>query len=320
MRIFLPPRSALFLVLVASVAVSKERFASERIPSVRSVYVRNDPQERAEQLFVTRDVTTVLRFQQPCTEAGTKMLGWEGRFEPVTCAGKRVLIEPLQALEPEDRFLLVVRLADGTEVPFTISGSSWKEGEWPDQQVNVFLKPDAPDALRKQLEESKERERELWNQLTVESFTGSSENHTLAALLTQGAVRFTPFVTRKAWIFKNEDSNIQASVLTDGKEKVAVLFRVTNRDPSTPWRLMDARLFVLPPGFQPPLFVGEGRPFALRTDKKVIPPGETGFVAVVADKSAFDSPQGPSKLTLGIFRHDGMLAAHVTLDRSLFKK
>jgi hypothetical protein len=170
------------------------------------------------------------------------------------------------------------------------------------------------------LEEAKARERELWEQLRVESFTGSSENHTLAALLTQGAVRFTPFVFRKAWIFKNEDSNIQASVLTDGKEKVAVLFRVTNKAPSNPWRLMDARLFVLPPGFQPPLFVGEARPFALRTDKKVIPPGETGFVAVVADKSVFDSPRGPSNLTLGIFRHDGMLAAHVTLDRRLFKK
>jgi hypothetical protein len=248
------------------------------------------------------------------------MLGWEGRFEPVQCAGKRVLIEPIQKLEPGDRFLLVVRLANGTEVPFTISGSSWKEGEWPDQQVNVFLEPDDPDALHKQLEESKAREQELWEQLRVESFTGSSENHTIAALLTQGAVRFTPFVTRKAWIFKNEDTNIQATVLTDGKEKVAVLFRVTNRAPSTPWRLMDARLFVLPPGFQPPLFVGEGRPFALRTNKKVIPPGDTGYVAVVADKSAFDSPQGSSKLTLGIFRHDGMLAANVTLDRSLFKK
>ncbi|WP_082175331.1 DUF2381 family protein [Archangium gephyra] len=97
MRNFLPRRSALLLVLVASVAASRERFGSERIPSVRSVYVRNAPQERAEQLFVTRDVTTVLRFQQPCTEAGTKMLGWEGRFEPVMCAGKRVLIEPLSS-------------------------------------------------------------------------------------------------------------------------------------------------------------------------------------------------------------------------------
>ncbi|WNG41681.1 DUF2381 family protein [Archangium violaceum] len=315
MRNVLPLRSALLLVLVTSMALARER-----IPSVRSVYVRNSEWETAEQLFVTRDVTTVLRFQQACTEAGTKMLGWEGRFEPVQCAGKRVLIEPIQTLEPEDRFLLVVRLADGTEVPFTVSGSSWKEGEWPDQQVNVFLEPDDPNALRQQLEESKARERELGEQLRVERFTGSSENHTLAALLTQGAVRFTPFVTRKAWIFKNEDSNIQATVLTDGREKVAVLFRVTNRDPSTPWRLMDARLFVLPPGFQPPLFVGEGRPFALRTDKKVIPPGETGYVAVVTDKSAFDSPLGPRKLTLGVFRHDGMLAAHVTLDRSLFKK
>jgi hypothetical protein len=248
------------------------------------------------------------------------MLGWEGRFEPVACAGKSVVILPIQALEPTDRFLLVVRLADGTEVPFTVSGSSWKEGEWPDQQVNVFLEPDSPDALRKQLEESRKREHELWAQLSVESRVGSFEDYSLAALLTQGAVRFTPFVVRKRWIFKSEGTNIQATVLTDGKEKVAVLFRVTNNDPSTPWRMMDARLFVLPPGYKPPLMVGENRPLALRADKRFIPPGETGYIAVVADKSAFTSSQGPCNLSLELYRHDGMMAANVTLDRRLFRE
>jgi hypothetical protein len=291
MRNFLPPWSALLLVLQASVAMARER-----VPLVRDAYIRDSKFETVEQLYVTRDVTTVLRFPQPCTEAGTKMLGWEGRFEPVQCAGNRVLIEPIQKLEPTDRFLLVVRLADGTEVPFTVSGTSWKDGEWPDQQVNVIFETDDPDVLRKRLEASEEREKELREEVRVESYTGSSENHALAALLTQGAVRFTPFVTRKAWIFKNKDSNISATVLTDGKEKVAVLFRVTNRDTSNPWRLMDARLFVLPPRFESPLFVGEARPFALRKDRGVIPPGQTGYIAVVTDKSAFDSLQGRTKL------------------------
>jgi hypothetical protein len=86
MRNFLPPWSALLLVLLASVAMARER-----VPLVRDAYIRNSKFETVEQLYVTRDVTTVLRFPQPCTEAGTKMLGWEGRFEPVQCAGKRVL-------------------------------------------------------------------------------------------------------------------------------------------------------------------------------------------------------------------------------------
>ena len=49
------------------------------------------------------------------------MLAWEGRFEPVACAGKRVLLEPLRDLEPEDRLMLLVTLADGTELPFTVT-------------------------------------------------------------------------------------------------------------------------------------------------------------------------------------------------------
>jgi hypothetical protein len=112
-------------------------------------------------LNVTPEAVTVLRFQQPCDKEGTKILGWEGRFEPVECAGKKVLIEPLQALHPEDRFLMVVKLADGTEVPFTLMRATRKEGEWPDQQVNVFVEPDTRESLQKDLEETRKREEEL---------------------------------------------------------------------------------------------------------------------------------------------------------------
>jgi hypothetical protein len=130
MRNLLLLRSTLLLFLVASVAA-----AGEREPRVRNVYLRDDPKDEAKRVYVTGEVVTVLRFQQPCDP---KMLGWEGRFEPVECVGKRVFVEPLQDLEPEDRFRLWVTLADGTELPFTVTALG-KEWERPDQQVNVYL-------------------------------------------------------------------------------------------------------------------------------------------------------------------------------------
>ncbi len=49
------------------------------------------------------------------------------------CAGKSVLVVPLQNLEPEDRFLLLVTLADGKELPFTVTAIGEKGWERPDQ-------------------------------------------------------------------------------------------------------------------------------------------------------------------------------------------
>ncbi|HEX8819161.1 MAG TPA: DUF2381 family protein, partial [Archangium sp.] len=98
MRNFLPPRSALLLVLMASVAGAKERE-----PVSRNLYLSDSPRDEVPPVYVAGEMVTVFRFRQPCTQAGTKMLGWEGRFEPVECAGKKVLIEPLKDLKPEDR-------------------------------------------------------------------------------------------------------------------------------------------------------------------------------------------------------------------------
>jgi hypothetical protein len=87
MRNFLPPQSALFLVLVASVAV-----AQERQPISRNLYLWDHPKDEVRPVYVAGDMATVLRFKQPCDRERTKMLGWEGRFEPVECAGTSVLI------------------------------------------------------------------------------------------------------------------------------------------------------------------------------------------------------------------------------------
>jgi uncharacterized protein (TIGR02268 family) len=305
-------RSTLLLVLAASVAVAKDRE-----PNERNVYLRDNPKDEAERVYVTGGLVTVLRFQQPCDPARTKLMGWEGRFEPVECAGKRVLVEPIQNLEPEDRFLLLVTLADGKEVPFTVTaiGKEWK---WPDQQVNVFLDPETRDALRAQLEDTRTRER-LLQEATRRHWQEDTEDHALARLLSRGAVQLTRLKRRHRWFLKKEGVNIESTILSGGT-KAAVLFRVTNLDLSRPWSLSEARLLTTRPGEKAPILFGETKPFALQKDWDELAPGTSGAFAVVVDKSAFTSQEGPCDLTVELYRHDGLLAGHVLLDRRLLRE
>lgn len=300
---------------MASVAVAKDRE-----PRVRNVYWEDKPDARAAEVYVTGQLVTVLRFQQPCDAVGTKMLGWEGRFEPVVCAGKSVLVVPLQALEPEDRFLLVVRLADGTEVPFTLSGAGGAEARRPDQQVNVFLDLERRDALQAQLKETRERERSLLEEVQ-RRWDEDTADHALAKLLVAGAVRQTPFRERKKRIFKGQGEETMVRIYA-GKTKAAVLFTVTNRDPSKPWSLSEARLVALRPGedAEPSYVFGTARKFALRQDREEISPGESGNVAVVVDRSAFQTESGSVELVLELYRKDGWRQAYVVLDERLARE
>lgn len=306
-------RSTLLLALVASATVARDRE-----PRVRNVYIRDNPKDEAERVYVTGQVVTVLRFEQPCDPARTKMLGWEGRFVPVECVGKRVLVEPLQNLEPEDRFLLLVTFADGKELPFTVTAIREKDWERPDQQVNVFLDPETRDALRAQLEDTRARE-QLLEEANMRHWKEDTEDHALARLLKKGSLKLTPFRPRKHWYFKNKGTAIEATVLT-GKAKAAVLFRVTNHDPSRSWSLAEVRLLTTRPGEKPPLLFSEAKPFALQVDRDEIPPGESGLLAVVVDGSAFTSQEGPSDLTVELYRHDGLMETHILLDRRLVRE
>ncbi len=230
---------------MASVAVARGREVN-----VRSAYVFGRQDERVERLYVTPEAATVLRFQQPCVAAGTRMLGWEGRFEPVACAGKRVLVEPLQPLEPEDRFILVVMLADGTEVPFTLVGATREEGQWPDQQVNVFLEPDTREALQDQLKNARAREDALREDVR-RFYRQDTPDHALAKLLASGAITQTPFKLRGKRVMKDEEGVTTVVQVYAGKAKAAVLFTVTNDNPSKPWSLREARLVTIRPGEEP---------------------------------------------------------------------
>lgn len=232
-----------------------------------------------------------------------------------------MVIVPLQALEEEDRFLLVVRLADGTEVPFTLERATRKEGEWPDQQVNVFIEAESREALQAQLKETRQRERVL-EEAAYRHYREDTADHAIAKLLVTGDIKQTSLVQREKWVLKGRSARIVARVY-GGKTKAAVLFTVTNRDPSKPWSLAEARLRTMRPGEdqRPPFLFGEARPFALRADRDEIAPGETGNVAVVVDRNAFNTESGLVKtLALEIYRQDGLLDTHVVLERRLLRE
>ncbi|QRK10871.1 DUF2381 family protein [Archangium violaceum] len=302
-------RSTLLLMLVAPVAAAR---GAE--PAERNIYLSDHPGMEPPLLYVAGRIVTVLRFEQPCDPTRTKMLGWEGRFEPVVCTGTSVLLVPLHDLKPEDRFLLLVTLADGTELPFTVTSRKGRDGDRSvDQQVNVFRDHTAPHAVLASLRDSLEREQKLREE-NERYRREDSVNHALAALLAKGAEKLTPLQLRQKWLLKSHDDvEIQVSVLTSRDQaKAAVVFNVRNNSTDRSWQLMEARLWTESRE--------EPRPFALRSSREQWGPGgENGKIAVVMDMSAFDSKTGPERLVLELFRGDGLQQAYVLLEKRMIR-
>lgn len=292
-------RFALTLVLVADTAGAEERQSL-----VRDVFVRGEPADTPHHVFVAGGVATVLRFEKPCDGARTKLLGWEGRFEPLLVGGKKVVLEPLMDVSPEDRFLLLVTLEDGTEVPFTVTA---REGAV-DHQVNVYPDPDTPSALRASLARARSRERHYREEAERYRAEKTSVDHALAALLAKGTVKLTPFRHHRSWRFLVDGAEIEVMTY-NGRNKVGVRFRVTNEGLSIPWKLREVRLTTAS--------TSEERPFALRMEQEEIARGATGNFAVVMDEQAFESKSAKSgldKLVLEVFRSDGLQQVSVVLE------
>lgn len=96
--------------------------------------------------------------------------------------------------------------------------------------------------------------------------------------------------------------------LFKGKGKAAVVFKITNRE-DQPWKMKMARLYTVS-GWK-------DKPFAVRTDREAITSGTTGYVAVAADKSAFQDGAELKDLLLEIYRDDGYRQLFVVLDPAL---
>jgi uncharacterized protein (TIGR02268 family) len=298
-------RALLLLLLMSSVAAAKEPESVER-----DIYLSPDPTYAAQSVYVAYRLVTVLRFEREVDPARTKMLGWEGRFEPLLVGGKKVVLEPLQSLEPRDRFLLLVTLADGTEIRFSVTArtQTFEGRRNADLHVNVFFDRKGYDSMVSSLNLSLQRERELREKVDRYEQEENSVDHAFATLLANGAVKQTPFVQDHKWKLKDADVEMLVTVYS-GKGKAAVVFQIANQSTDTPWQLTEARLSTATTGM--------ARSFALRMNQPSIAPGSSGTLAVVADQSSFSSAKGVEDLALELFRQDGLQQALVVLDHRL---
>lgn len=305
-------------LIAVFVATSAAQASGERDkPSVRPIMLSEHPNDGTHSIYVKGKVVTTLRFEQPVDASKTKMIGWEGRLEPLAVVRNKVLLEPIYDLNRDEGIPLVVTLTDGTEIPFLVK-PPWIKRDWgmppiPDQQVDVFKDRESHasmhaallDAIKKNdtLTEENERYRKEEN----------SVDHAYATLLVNGQRKKTPFRRRFVYRPKNEDMDMVVEVF-EGPGKAAALVTLKNIYDGGPWEFDGAYL-------TRDFTHYTARPFALRMDRATIVPGETGRIAVVADKSAFLTNDGRiTDLALQIFRGDGLLQVFVKLERSLVQK
>jgi uncharacterized protein (TIGR02268 family) len=307
MRSFLPSWSPLLLVLLASVARAHGR---EQV-AVRTLLLSEHPGDSTHRIYVKGQVVTVLRFEQPCDPARTKILGWEGRFEPLGVVGKKVLLEPLRDLDSDEGVPLLVTLKDGTEIPFLLRPPSHETAAWTDQQVNVFKNHESYEAMYSALMDALKEKQVLKEEVERYRHEETSEDHALAALLASGAVAQTPFIVEDRFSGKDADAKVSTTVFR-GKGKVAVVFKLKNRASAQSWSMKMARLVSVSSG--------RDRAFALRSTVSSISPGASGVIAIVADKSAFVEEGAVTSLFLEIYRQDGLRQALVQLDPRLIEE
>jgi uncharacterized protein (TIGR02268 family) len=307
MRVLQLARWGLLVVFVASSAAqaSDERF-------VRPVMLSEHPSDATHSIYVRGQVITTLRFEQPVDPSKTKMLGWEGRLEPLAVVRNKVLLEPIRDLNRDEGIPLVVTLVDGTEIPFLMRPPWPKEdGGWPpitDQQVDVFRDRDSYAAMRAALMDALKQKEALAEENQRYRREETSEDHALAALLASGAVAQTPFTLWDTYSGADTDADIRATVFR-GRGKVAVVFKVKNLHAENSWSVQRVRLSTLPDG--------DERSVAMRSTSRQIPPGQSGVVAIVADGSAFVDEGTLKNLFLEVYRQDGQRQAVVTLDHRI---
>ncbi|MFP2905661.1 DUF2381 family protein [Pyxidicoccus sp. 3LFB2] len=296
-------RSILSLVLFLSCAsaLAGEPPGALRQPVLRNIFLAKNPEAEVPKVFVAAGVVTSLRFDTPCDPRQTQLLGWEGRFEPLVVNGKSVVLVPLQALAPDDRFLLVVTLASGATLPFTLVAAEDKV----DGQVNVFPNQDSPEAVRVALEEHREENKTLRAENRRCRDEESSVDHALAALLASNQLALTPFKQIQKWMHGDETIAGEVTVL-DSPGRAAVVFTLTNLSRKRPWKLREARLSSVA--------TSEERPFALRMYPSSIAPGETGRIAIITDKASFASKEGADPLVFEIFRDGGLREGYVVVN------
>ena len=300
----LPTRSALLVLLLASAALAGDGDTLR----IRNLLLSEHPDDATHRVYVKGEVVTALRFEQAVDPASTKLLGWEGRFEPLGVVGRKVILESLRDLDTEEGIPLLVMLADGTEVPFLLRPPQTEHARSADQQVNVFKDRESYAAMASALNDALKQNKSLKEENQRFREEETSEDHALAALLAAGALEQTPF--RIASYFSGKDEELHgAGTVYQGRGKVGVVLKLKNLHAKQPWSMKSARLTTLKSGSE--------RPLAVRATTPSIAPGASGVLAFVADKSAFMEGGEVTTLLLEVYRYDGLRQAFVELEPQL---
>jgi uncharacterized protein (TIGR02268 family) len=300
----------LLLVLVASTALA--RTPDDKI-TIRTLKVSDHPSQEAHSIYVAGQVVTALRFEKEVDPTKTRLLGWEGRFEPLLMGSKMVVLAPVRDLDDGEGIPLLVTLVDGTEFVFLVKPPSREDWGWIDHQVNVFKELDSYNAVLSTLYDALKRERQLSEENERLKKEENSVDHAYATLLANGQFKKTPFRSVAVSRPKNEDMDMVVEVFS-GPGKAAAVITLTNTYYGGAWKFDGAYLTT-------DFTSRTTRPFALRMDRATIVPGQSGTIAVVADKSAFETTEGQLvDLALQIFRGDGLLQVMVRLDHTLIRK
>ncbi|AFE03855.1 hypothetical protein COCOR_01076 [Corallococcus coralloides DSM 2259] len=156
------------------------------------------------------------------------------------------------------------------------------------------------------------RERELREENERFKKEENSIDHAYATLLSNGEVGKTPFRRKRVFRLRHEDMDMVVE-LFKGPGKAAAVVTLRNTVLQEPWRFEAASVTrELSP---------TERPFALRMERPVIVPGQSGRIAVVVDRSSFELEGGQlADLALQIFRADGLLQVAVAMEHALVRQ
>jgi len=260
-------------------------------------FSKDQSDQPVQTVHVAGEVATNLMFPSEVDPAETKLVGGDGRFEPLMVSGRSVVIVPLRDPSFDESFSLLVKLKNGTAIPFNVRAPRGHESS--DGQVDVYLSQEDAPAVRHELQLVRSRVEELAAENERHVQESLSVDHALAALLARDKSELTPFTTAGHKLLQGNDVDLKVFTFRPRNRKAnlgkaAVAFSVTNKDPKKPWELDEVRLVSAT--------TGDLKAFASRASSPSIGPGKTGVVAVVMDMDAFGTGPELDHLILELWR------------------
>ncbi|HVE87946.1 MAG TPA: DUF2381 family protein [Myxococcales bacterium] len=271
-------------------------------------FSKGQPDQPVPSIHVAGEAATNLMFPGDVDPERTKLVGGDGRFEPLMISRRSVVIVPVRDLASDESFSLLVTLKDGTEIPFSLKAP--RAHDTTDGQVDVHLDQDDDQAIRRMLLSTRSRMEKLTAENERHAQEELSADHALAALLAGGKVQLTPFAVYNTKLL--EDDGVALKVVLYKRripkidlDRSAVVFELTNNGDKRAWEFDEVRLLSIPSM--------ESWPFAMRASSASVGPGETGRFAMVIATDSLKTGADADQFLLELWRAGGSRQAAVEL-------